>query len=610
MIVKMNKYTLVLYHRQQEEFLDRLQELGLVDVTTTGWEADEQEREMLLSVEKHREAVAALETLAEEEGFVAGEPFESGEKAYEMYVNAMQTKETVAGRLNKAEKELEELKVWGDFSVEQVKELERSGVYLQFFSCYTSDFNANAEQWSEQYMIEKIAEQGSFTYFVAVVQGSSEPIAIDAQLMRMPSESIAEKEAQMERLRAEIAEADDVLRRCAASVAAIEADGERVAERLQLSQVKNSGRSAADGALIVMEGWGAADDAAEIDAFLDGAEGVVYIKERPAAEDNAPVKLKNSGFARPFEFIGKLYSLPRYGTMDLTKYFGPFYMLFFGICLGDAGYGLLLVAAGIYMLKKMPKMREIAKLTLYCGGMTVLCGFLAGSFFGISLPGLKMFHNYKDLFLTTDNLFYMALALGGVQLLFAMSLNIIGITMRKGIRYAFGPLGWFIMLVASAAAALLPAEWGFTLGSTAYIVVMVIGAVLMLLLNTPNRNIFLNFGSGLWDTYNNVTGILGDILSYIRLFALCLSGGTLALVFNDLAFGMAPDIPVLKQLFVVVILIFGHGINLFMSAIGAFVHPMRLTFVEFYKNAGFEATMRLFTPFRKHTRKAHAERDK
>ena len=600
MIVKMNKYTLVLYHREQQAFLNKLQELGLVDVTTTGWEPDEKEREMLGLVNKHADAVADLRAMASAEDFVPGDPFKDGDEAYERYVSAVQGRESLAGKINKAEKELEELKIWGDFSLEQIEQLATKGVYLQFFSCYTSDFNSNVAKWAEAgYVVEKINEANSNTYFVAVVLNSTEPLAIDAQQMKMPTESIAQKEQEIAKLEAERDQTEKTIARCAASADLIESAGRRIAERLQFSQVKSSGQQMAEGSLIVMEGWGTEEDSGEIDSFLEKSEGVVYIKEKPSAEDNVPVKLKNNAFARPFEFIGQLYSLPKYGTTDLTKYFGPFYMLFFGICLGDAGYGLLLVLGGLYMLKKMPKMREIAKLTLYCGGMTVLCGFIVGSFFGISLPGLKMFANYKDYFLTTDNLFYMALALGGVQILFAMAMNVVGIIMRKGFKYSFGPLGWFIMLVATAAAALLPAELGFTLGSVAYIVVMIIGAVLMLLLNNPNRNIFKNFMSGLWDTYNNVVGVFGDILSYIRLFALCLSGGTLALVFNDLAFGMAPDIPVVKQLFVVIILIFGHGINLFMSAIGAFVHPMRLTFVEFYKNAGFEAAARLFTPFKK-----------
>ena len=125
--------------------------------------------------------------------------------------------------------------------------------------------------------------------------------------------------------------------------------------------------------------------------------------------------------------------------------------------------------------------------------------------------------------------------------------------------------------------------------------------LLMLFFNSPGKNPLLNFGLGLWDTYNNLTGILSDVLSYIRLFAIGLSGGVLALVFNTLASGFVPEGAniVVRLLIMIPILLIGHGINLFMSTISSFVHPLRLTFVEFFKNAGFEMAPRNFDPIRK-----------
>ena len=109
---------------------------------------------------------------------------------------------------------------------------------------------------------------------------------------------------------------------------------------------------------------------------------------------------------------------------------------------------------------------------------------------------------------------------------------------------------------------------------------------------------FLNIGLGLWDAYNMVTGLLGDMLSYIRLFALGLSGGVLAMVFNNIAVQMSPDDPVLGPIVMVIIFLFGHALNLFMNALGAFVHPLRLTFVEFFKNAGYEGGGTAYKPFK------------
>jgi V/A-type H+-transporting ATPase subunit I len=135
--------------------------------------------------------------------------------------------------------------------------------------------------------------------------------------------------------------------------------------------------------------------------------------------------------------------------------------------------------------------------------------------------------------------------------------------------------------------------------STIHIIILGIAGLGIYIFNHPKRNVFVNIGAGLWDTYNMITGFAGDLLSYIRLFALGLSSAILGLVFNKLAMDLSPDIIVVKQLVFLIILIFGHGLNIFMSGLGSFVHPMRLTFVEFYKNAGFTGGGKEYKPFRK-----------
>lgn len=122
---------------------------------------------------------------------------------------------------------------------------------------------------------------------------------------------------------------------------------------------------------------------------------------------------------------------------------------------------------------------------------------------------------------------------------------------------------------------------------------------MILPLNNLGRNMFMNVGVGLWNSYNMITGLLGDLLSYIRLFALGISSAIMGFVFNSLAVEMSGSIPVLSILIMIVILVIGHSINLFMSGLGAFVHPLRLTFVEFYKNAGYSGGGKKYHPFKK-----------
>jgi V/A-type H+-transporting ATPase subunit I len=208
-----------------------------------------------------------------------------------------------------------------------------------------------------------------------------------------------------------------------------------------------------------------------------------------------------------------------------------------------------------------------------------------------------------------NQFFYASLGIGIFQILFGMALNIVMTTVTYGFKNALGSLGWYLLIFSSCAAGvagMVGAEW-YSFSSVAYMATVAVALVLMLLLNKPSFNIFANFGVGLWDTYNNITGLLSDLLSYIRLFAIGLSGGVLALVFNSLAMGLTGLDAGIEQftvgtLFQIIgasaILLIGHGINLFMSTISSFVHPMRLTFVEFFKNAGFEMGTRAFEPLK------------
>ena len=139
MIVKMNKYTLVLYHKAQEEFLQRLQELGVVDITTTGWEPNDSERVLLAEIEAHKEAAETFSALSKKEGFVKGEPYATGEEAYEHYREASAKIESLTNQITKAAKEAEELAVWGEFSPEAIEKLAAEGIVLHFYSCYTSE---------------------------------------------------------------------------------------------------------------------------------------------------------------------------------------------------------------------------------------------------------------------------------------------------------------------------------------------------------------------------------------------------------------------------------------------------------------------------------------
>ena len=196
----------------------------------------------------------------------------------------------------------------------------------------------------------------------------------------------------------------------------------------------------------------------------------------------------------------------------------------------------------------------------------------------------------------------LAVAIGVLHICLAMIIKTINFTKRFGFKKTVATWGWTTLIVGG----LVVVSLGMTevLSAEAFkwtiIALAVVSGLAIYVFNTPGRNPLLNIGSGLWDTYNMVTGLLGDVLSYIRLYALGLAGGMLGNAFNIMG-TMILDIPVpgVNWVFCIIILIFGHVLNLAMSCLGAFVHPLRLTFVEYFKNSGYEGSGAKYNPLTK-----------
>ena len=615
MIVKMMKYNIVLFSAERERFIERLRELGMVDITTSGWEPTEADRELVTAIESRTKALAALEQFANSEEYTEGATKLAEDTAFEAYQSAQATIAAAKSENARLQKSLDEWLAWGDFDCSILAKLAESGLVLRYFTAQRATFEKSSEEWGANLNIAVVGEDDSTVRFVVIGNGSEE-IAIDAQEQKAPTMNNSELKAQIEQNEAAVKAQNGVLSAVADARTEIEAELAALKSKMQDVRIEATADKAAEGLLLVMEGWAEKATSEQVDALLDEYPNVVYIKENPTEEDETPVKLKNNRFARLFELIGGLYALPKYGTLDMTPFFAPFYMLFFAICLNDAGYGAIILLLGILMRLLMgEKMRKMSYLTMICGGATTLFGLATGSLFGLSIP--------TALFDFQAEFFSWALALGVFQILFGMLLNIIFKASHFGIKSTFSTLGWFIVLVSGCLAGglqLLNESWvipGFTTSSIAFYVAMGVGLFMMLFLNDLSRKpieyillygFLKNFASGLWDTYNNITGLLSDVLSYIRLFAIGLSGGVLAQVFNSLAMGLTGLDAGIEQFTVgtvfqilgaTAILLVGHAINLFMSTISSFVHPMRLTFVEFYKNAGFEMTTRAFEPLTK-----------
>ena len=464
-----------------------------------------------------------------------------------------------------------------------------------------SEKNFN-EEWLDTYYATEVNRIGSRIYFITITKEGTLP-ELEVESVKLPVMSLSRLAARCEDLEQQMKSVDDKLAAIAGEkLLSLQVAQANIRSQIEFSKVVLSTEQAADDKLMLLQGWAPATQIPEITNFLNQQEAYFEIAD-PTPEDNVPIQLNNKGFFRLFEPIMKLYMLPKYNELDLTPFFAPFFMLFFGLCLGDSGYGLYMVL-GVTVYRMLAKnvgasMKPILTLVQILGASTFFCGMLTGTFFGFNLYGndIPFFNKMRDLFFLDNQwMFNLSLILGAVQIIFGMILKAANQTIQFGLKYALSTIGWIIVLVSTALAFLLGDT--MPMGGTVHLVILGLAGVLIFLVNSPGKNIFLNIGLGLWDSYNMATGLLGDILSYVRLFALGLSGGILASVFNSLAAGMSPDNAIAGPIVMVLIFLIGHSINMFMNILGAMVHPMRLTFVEFFKNSGYEGGGKEYKPFK------------
>ena len=606
MITKMKKLTFLVYHKEYEEFLNSLRELGVVHIVEKqqGAADNTELQENIRLFNRLAATLKLLQNQKHEKNAVIATEGGTATRGMQVLdeVDALQTEHgKLSQQLQSYAKEKEVLEVWGNFEPTGIQKLKDAGYIIGFYSCSEGNYK---EEWETEYNAMIVNRISSKVFFVTVTKAGQE-VDLDVEQAKLPAYSLSRLEALYDTTEQAIEGNEKKLVALSETdIPSLKAALKELQSQIEFSKVVLSSEQTAGDKLMLIEGWAPAYSKVEIEVYLNDAH-VYYEITDPMPGDNVPIRLNNKGFFAWFEPICKLYMLPKYNELDLTPFFAPFFMVFFGLCLGDSGYGLFLfLGATAYRLlakKVTPSMKSIISLIQVLSASTFFCGLLTGTFFGANIYDLDwpIVQRLKHAVLMDNNdMFRLSLILGVIQILFGMVLKAVNQTIQFGFKYAIATIGWIILLVSTAVSALFSSSELLSMGGTAYKVVLCISGAMIFLFNTPGKNIFMNIGLGLWDSYNMVTGLLGDVLSYVRLFALGLSGGILAGVFNSLAVGMSPDNVIAGPIVMVLIFVIGHAINMFMNVLGAMVHPMRLTFVEFFKNSGYEGGGKEYKPFR------------
>ena len=569
MIEKMTKYSFILLNASKEDFLEHLQELGLVDITRSDKPVDERTSALLGEVEAQKKLINEIET---------------GRNA---------TVKELEDKLTPLRKEEESIRVWGDWDRQALAE---TGVKLHFYSVPAKKFNP---VWDEAYAIVKADEGGKTIHFVIAGDNAGFPL----KEMREPERALSEVVDEIKELEEELKAAKASLEARKEDLPQMREDLAHLEGDLSRALASAAAEGAAENTLAVFEGFSPVENDSALEKSLNALD-VVWFKEAAALEDNPPIAFRNNKFVKMFELLTDMYGRPAYNGFDPTPFIAIFFMLFFAFCMGDAGYGLLLIALGFGLKKALG---DISPLVITLGVATTVIGFLFHTFFSMDIAQWQIFEPIKGVFLPSkimgyDGTMVLSLIVGIVHLSLAMIIKTIMATKQKGFMNSLGTWGWTLLVVGGAAIGTFALLGVIDKGATkiAIITVGVLSALGIFILNDPHRNVFANIGSGLWETYNGITGLLGDVLSYLRLYALGLAGAMLGKAFNDIGLMVLGDgRNIAMWVFFIIIILLGHTLNIAMAALGAFVHPLRLNFLEFFKNSGYDATGRNFNPLKK-----------
>lgn len=581
MIVNMTKYSFVLLSENKEEFIGKLAEIGLVDISRKSKPYDDHSRDLMEKANMIKAQIAAIRSLRTPEI------------------------KSIEEKILELERAVKSAEVWGEFSPAAIAGLREKGITLHLFSCATRSYH---HEWELEYPIQVISEDATKTYFVLCETAVDDCTEILERLSRyetrLPAAPASVLRGELESVK--VALDEEIAKVQSFDTTSLEAEYEATMAELDCYIARGKGEAAAENTLTVFTGFAPSDT--DITAQLDTLP-CLYYAEEATKDDNPPIKLKNGWFATKFESLTSMYGLPVYDEWDPTPILSIFFMLFFAICLGDAGYGIILLLFGIAVEKKWVRIEmfeNIGTLIAILGAATIVVGTLLGTFFGmpivetawmpecikaiarplsgtVEVAGIEMAVQMVG-----------AIVVGVLHLVLAMSVKAIMYTQRFGIKTTISTWGWLILIVGSIVVLTLG------LGQWAFIGVGAVSALAIFVFNTPGRNPLINIGAGLWDTYQMASGLLGDVLSYIRLYALGLAGGMLGGAFNNLAGMVLPEQGATWQwAFFVLIVLLGHTLNILMSSLGAFVHPLRLNFLEYFKNAGYEGKGAAYNPLKK-----------
>ena len=623
-IVKMNKFTLLTFESkkqkllreiqglsnvefinlQDDEFLEKYEELKSlakddIDLEYSKYEENLSKAKFVLEfLKKYVPKKSGLKSLQEEKLTLTLDELDEKVKAskWEESYNKAKEKEAELANLDsnitKLQAEIDTLIPWQDLDVafSEIKDLKNTSYFLGTIA--KSYEGTLLEELSNAYVEIISRSSNDINLLILSNKEDSENVsevlrgvgfsAFKTEHKDVPMKLILEFKHQIEELQSkkffieeEIASFEEDLKKLELAYDYFVSKVERVKVSTNFLKTKN---------ICAIQGWIAQEDNEELKSICSNTlKNDYYIEFEDVKEDeidDVPIKLKNGELVSAFESVTGMYSYPKYNQIDPTPLLAPFYLIFFGMMVADVGYGLLVLigaALALKFLKLDEGKKDFAKFFLYLSFPTIFFGAIYGSFFGdiITLP-TQIIDTNKDVM----TIVILSLALGVIQIFFGLFIKVYSLIRIGKVKDALlDPGSWIITLLSiGGIAAVKFLKLPNILGNI-FIGTAIIGAILIVIGGgREEKSTGAKIGQGLYSLYG-ITGYVGDLVSYTRLMALGLAGGSIAGALNLLIHtlpGVAAIVigPILFVLF--------HIFNLGLSLLGAYVHTARLQYVEYF----------------------------
>ena len=603
MIEKMKMVHVVTTVSGKEQMLEGLRSLGVVHLAEKQ-SADRKISERFTQLSKT--SMALKDYLPDKqkpaEEILSDEEFE---KMYNEVLGAMDKKSALAQTVSMDAAEIDRISPWGDFSPEDVKYLRDSGYDLHFYRLGKSELSEALAD--ESIRLIRLSEVDKM-YAVATI-GALTP-ALSANEFALPEKSIAQLRAEIEECEREDGEITKLLEDASKYEKSFEAQMLKAQNAEIFSSASMSTQSDEDFVWI----YGYMPEADE-EAFKAAAKtgGWAWAMEDVAEDDESvPTKMRYNKITKLIEPLFDILGiLPGYREEDVSLWFLLFFAVFVAMIIGDAGYGCLILIAAIAMLVKTKKMSNTIFLVFVLSCATIVWGAITGTWFGMesamNVPFLKAlvipnFANYPEYFgvsttVQQNVIMKFSFSLGAIQMTLGSILAVRRKLAQKDLSFV-ADIGWAIAVVAMYLLSLylvigenIPVKPVFAAVGVAFVLVVLFGGM------SPDKSFGAGLKSGLADAFTvflNTISCFGNVMSYIRLFAVGMASLAIAQSFNDIAAGFKGPLIIVA----IIVVLIGHGLNIIMAFLSVIVHGVRLNVLEFSGQVGLEWAGIAYEPFK------------